>query len=46
MTLADVSFEDHMRSPVLVAAIVKTCLEAFAVLGRANLVYTGMLLVI
>jgi len=33
-TLAEVSFEDYMKDPVLVASIVKVCLEAFVKLEK------------
>jgi hypothetical protein len=41
VTLEDVSFKEHMHSPVLVANIVKTCLGAFAELEGENLVCSG-----
>jgi len=40
-TLAEVSFEDHMKNPVLVASIVKVCLEAFVELEKEHIVYSG-----
>jgi hypothetical protein len=43
MTQAEVPFEEHMQSPVLVANILKTCLGAFAELQEENLVYSGTL---
>jgi hypothetical protein len=42
-TLAEVPFEKHMKDPVLVVDIVKVCLEAFVVLEKEHLVYSGML---
>lgn len=42
-TFADIAFDEHMRDPVLVANIVKVCLEAFAELEKENLVYTGII---
>ena len=41
MTLAEVSFEEHVDRPVLVAKIVKVCLEALVELEKQRLVYTG-----
>ncbi|CZT08249.1 uncharacterized protein RAG0_13405 [Rhynchosporium agropyri] len=41
-TLAEVPFEEHMKDPVLVANIVKVCLEAFVELEKEHLVYSGM----
>ena len=44
-TLTEASFEEHMKDPVLVANIIKVCLEAFAELEKEHLVYTGKLLI-
>jgi serine/threonine protein kinase len=41
-TLAEVPFEKYMKSPVLVANIVRVCLEAFVELEKEHLVYSGM----
>ncbi len=41
-TLAEIPFEQHMKDPVLVANIVKVCLEAFFELQKEHLVYSGM----
>ncbi|KAF7871644.1 hypothetical protein EAF04_003751 [Stromatinia cepivora] len=40
--LAEVSFEEHMKNPRLVANIVKVCLEAFVELEKDHLVYTDL----
>ncbi|KUJ07410.1 kinase-like protein [Mollisia scopiformis] len=41
-TLAEVPFEEHMKDPVLVANIVKVCLEAFVELEKEHLVYSDL----
>jgi hypothetical protein len=41
-TLAEISFEEHMEDPVLVASIIKVCLEAFVELEKEHLIYSGM----
>ena len=40
-TLADLPFESHIQSPVLVARILKTLLGGFGELEREHLVYSG-----
>ena len=40
-TLAEVPFEEHMKDPVLVANIVRVCLQAFVELEKEHLVYSG-----
>ncbi|KAH8728767.1 hypothetical protein GQ44DRAFT_724214 [Phaeosphaeriaceae sp. PMI808] len=40
-TLAEVPFEKRINNPILVANIVKVCLEAFAELEKEHLVYTA-----
>ncbi len=42
-TLAEVPFEEYMKDPVLVANIVKVCLEVFVELENEHLVYLGIL---
>lgn len=42
MTLAEVPFEEHMKDLVLVANIVKVCLEAFVELEKEHLVYSDL----
>jgi serine/threonine protein kinase len=41
-TLAEVPFEEHMKDPILVANIVKVCLEAFVELEKEHLVYSDL----
>ncbi len=41
-TLAEVPFEEHMKDPILVASIVKVCLEAFVELEKEHLVHSGI----
>lgn len=43
-TLAEVPFNEkqRMENPVLVANVVKVCLEAFAELEKEHLVYSGI----
>jgi len=42
MTLAEVFFKEHMKDPILVANIVKVCLEAFVELEKEHLVYLDL----